>query len=58
MVHDVFAHAGQVDRVGLLQPGESRGGQDGQLAAAVAVGFDPLDQSLAAQPLDDAGLGR
>jgi hypothetical protein len=37
-----------VGRVGPLEPGESRGGEDGQLTAAVGVGFDPLDQSLAA----------
>jgi hypothetical protein len=55
VIDDVFAHAGQVDGIGLLQPGESRRGEDGQLAAAVGVGFDPLDQSLTAQALDDAG---
>jgi hypothetical protein len=44
-----------VDGIGLFQPGESRRGEDGQLAAAVGVGFDPLDQSLTAQPLDDVG---
>src|SRR6476661_2023616 len=55
VVHDVLAYGGQEGRVGLLQAGESGGGEDGQLAAAVCVGFDALGQSLAGEPLDDAG---
>ena len=56
VVHDVLAHAGQQGRVGLLQPGESLRGQDGQLAAAVGAGPDALGQSLAGQPLSSTRL--
>src|SRR5262249_53095267 len=52
VVHDVFAHAGEVGRVGLFQPREPGWGEDGQLAAPIGFCLDPLDQSLVAKALD------
>ena len=51
MVHDMPTDSGQMARPCLLQPIQARRCQHRDLAATIAFGANPFNESLAGQPL-------